>query len=50
MLTHTNLALIAIVIGVLVGAVGVGGFFMPPALTLRHACRAAGCGFMLRNL
>lgn len=37
MLTHTSLALIAIVIGVLVGAAGVGGFFMPPALTLLMA-------------
>jgi uncharacterized protein len=37
MLTHTNLALIAMLIGVLVGAAGVGGFFMPPALTLLMA-------------
>jgi len=37
MLTHTSLALVAIVIGVLVGAAGVGGFFMPPALTLLMA-------------
>jgi uncharacterized membrane protein YfcA len=34
MLTHTGLALISIAIGVLVGAAGVGGFFMPPALML----------------
>jgi uncharacterized membrane protein YfcA len=31
---YTGLALISIAIGVLVGAAGVGGFFMPPALTL----------------
>lgn len=34
MLTHTGLVLISIAIGVLVGAAGVGGFFMPPALML----------------
>jgi uncharacterized membrane protein YfcA len=34
MLTHTTLVLIAIAIGILVGAAGVGGFFMPPALML----------------
>ncbi|WP_235548450.1 sulfite exporter TauE/SafE family protein [Noviherbaspirillum sp. Root189] len=32
--THTSLVLISIAIGVLVGAAGVGGFFMPPALML----------------
>ena len=31
---HTGLALTSIAIGVLVGAAGVGGFFMPPALVL----------------
>jgi uncharacterized membrane protein YfcA len=34
MLTHTGLVLISIAIGVLIGAAGVGGFFMPPALML----------------
>lgn len=34
MLTYSSLVLISISIGVLVGAVGVGGFFMPTALTL----------------
>jgi len=34
MLTHTGLALISIAIGILIGAAGVGGFFMPPALML----------------
>jgi hypothetical protein len=34
MLTHTGLVLISIAIGTLIGAVGVGGFFLPPALML----------------
>ena len=34
MLTYSSLVLISITIGILVGAVGVGGFFMPTALTL----------------
>ena len=34
MLTHTGLVLISIAIGILIGAVGVGGFFLPPALML----------------
>lgn len=34
MLTHASLVLISIAIGALVGAAGVGGFFMPPALML----------------
>jgi uncharacterized membrane protein YfcA len=34
MLTYTSLILISISIGMLVGAVGVGGFFMPTALML----------------
>ncbi|HWU98634.1 MAG TPA: sulfite exporter TauE/SafE family protein [Oxalicibacterium sp.] len=34
MLTHAGLVLISIAIGAMVGAAGVGGFFMPPALTL----------------
>ena len=34
MLTHTGLVLISIAIGILIGAAGVGGFFMPPALML----------------
>lgn len=34
MLTYSSLVLISISIGILVGAVGVGGFFMPTALTL----------------
>lgn len=34
MSTPTSLVLISIAIGVLVGAAGVGGFFMPPALVL----------------
>lgn len=34
MLTYASLVLIAIIIGMLVGAVGVGGFFMPTALML----------------
>ena len=32
--THASLVLISIAIGALVGAAGVGGFFMPPALVL----------------
>ena len=35
--TSASLALTSIAIGVLVGAAGIGGFFMPPALTLLMA-------------
>jgi len=34
MLTHTGLVLISLAIGAMVGAAGIGGFFMPPALAL----------------
>jgi uncharacterized membrane protein YfcA len=34
MLTHAGLVLVSIAIGIMIGAAGVGGFFMPPALML----------------